>query len=342
MRFLQKATAALTLSCLLLPTPVGLAESLPVADTAPSLYRSQVIVNGTATQPQAQPIIGSEIFLPLRWTMNQLEVDDILWKPDETTSRQATISLEAPSYFVLKQYQSLLDGLALDSDDLKHTLPLQMYRITLPASPLQSASAVVRTPKHLLLNITNGEITHELPVYDYLLIEGQYYLSSYWFNQLFGANILEDSAKDTVTITAPSTDHWLQALDNLQQQLICTEPKEAIDLWIRAQQKCSGALQYTLLSAELQQTAYSNAVAKGTWTTGASSTAFSDAVITDTQQIDVNTVVYDLQITETLSGQPNKTLHQQITVKRQIGKWQIVAVTGDIDYYTLLGELSPN
>lgn len=37
-----------------------------------------------------------------------------------------------------------------------------------------------------------------------------------------------------------------------------------------------------------------------------------------------------------LGASPNKTLRQQLTVERISGTWQITAVSGDTDYYTLL------
>ena len=46
--------------------------------------------------------------------------------------------------------------------------------------------------------------------------------------------------------------------------------------------------------------------------------------------------LYTLQFFEMLGDSPNKTQRQQITVERLSGTWQITAVSGDTDYYTLL------
>ena len=337
MRLFSKTAVCLTLSCLLLPQPQALAEELPLSTAAPLPYRSQVVVNTIAYSPESRPLsIGGQVYLPLRWTMHTLGVSDVLWSPNDTASRQATIRVTVPSYFLLQQYQSLIKGLTVDGNDLQHTLPPQLYRISLPPSPLKESTALHRTPRALHLEITDGLRTYERDVYDFLLVEGQYYLSSYWFNQLFGADITEEAAKDTVTLNTSSHDHWRQALNTLQQQLACGEPQEAAELWIMAQEKQSGGLQYALLSADLRQAAYEQAAAAGSWLTAGGNSRFGQASITDENRLSSNKVLYTIQFSEMLGDSPNKTLRQQITVERISGTWQITAVTGDTDYYTLL------
>ena len=331
MRLIQKTAACLTLSCLLLPQPMAFAEEAPALP-----YRSQVVINTTPYSPQAQPlVIGGQIYLPLRWTFQTLGVDDVVWTPDETSSRQATISITLPSYFLLQQYHSLIKGLTVEGSDLQHTLPPQLYRISLPATPLQDNHALHRTPRSLRLQLQDGTLTHELAIYDYLFVEGQYYLSSYWFTQLFGAEVTEEASQDAVKLTAPSYDQWQTALNTLQQQLACGEPEEAAQLWIMAQEKHSGGLQYALLAANLRPVAYEQA-ATGSWMTATGSTTFGNASITAENRESSNKVIYDIQFSEMLSQNPNKTLHQQITVEKISGTWQITAVTGDRAYYTLL------
>ena len=167
-------------------------------------------------------------------------------------------------------------------------------------------------------------------------MDGQYYLSAYWFNQLFGASITEEADQDTVTIIAPSREHWQKELQDLEQQLACGEAKEACELWLMAQEKQSGGLQYALLSAQLRPLAYEQAAARGSWLTAGGGPTFGDASITDEKRLSANKVLYDIHFTEMLSVNPNKTLHQQLTVEKISGTWQITAVTGDTDYYTLL------
>lgn len=332
MRLIQKTAVCLTLSCLLLPQPMAFA-----AEGALLPYRSQVVVNTASYSPQAQPLmIGGQIYLPLRWTFQTLGVGDVVWTPDETSSRQATISITAPSYFLLQQYQSLIKGLTVDGSDLQRTLPPQLYRISLPANPLEENHALHRTPRALRLEVKDGDLTHELAVYDYLFVEGQYYLSSYWFNQLFGAEITEDASQDSVTMQVPTYDQWQTALNTLEQQLACGEPEEAAQLWIMAQEKHSGGLQYALLAANLRPVAYEQAAASGSWLTATGSTTFGNASIAETKRESSSKVTYDIQFSEMLALSPNKTLHQQITVEKIGGTWQITAVTGDRAYYTLL------
>ena len=334
---LSKAAACLTITSLLWPQPAAWADEQPAASGLAMLYRSQVVINTTAYSPASQPLsIGGQLYLPLRWTMNTLGVSEVCWTPDETAARQATIRVAVPSYFLLQQYQSLIKGLTVDGSDLQHTLPPQLYRIDLPPAPLQESSALRRTPRALHLEIVDGERTYEQDIYDYLLVDGQYYLSSYWFNQLFGAEITEDAHADTVSVTAPTVDHWQKALNALQQQLACGEPQEAAELWIMAQEKQSGGLQYALLSSDLRQRAYAQAAAAGSWLTADGSSSFGQAAVTDTQRLSSNKVLYTLQFSEMLGASPNKTLRQQLTVERISGTWQITAVSGDTDYYTLL------
>lgn len=103
-----------------------------------------------------------------------------------------------------------------------------------------------------------------------------------------------------------------------------------------AQEKQSGGLQYALLSADLRQRAYAQAAAAGSWLTADGSSSFGQAAVTDTQRLSSNKVLYTLQFSEMLGASPNKTLRQQLTVERISGTWQITAVSGDTDYYTLL------
>ena len=102
-----------------------------------------------------------------------------------------------------------------------------------------------------------------------------------------------------------------------------------------AQEKHSGGLQYALLAANLRPVAYEQA-ATGSWMTATGSTTFGNASITAENRESSNKVIYDIQFSEMLSQNPNKTLHQQITVEKISGTWQITAVTGDRAYYTLL------
>lgn len=330
-----KLAACLTLSCLLWPQPQSWAADASDAQTLP--YRSQVVINTTVYTPAAQPLsIGGQLYLPLRWTMGALGAPDVLWTPGADESHQATIRVTAPSYFLLQQYHSLLKGLTVDGSDLQHTLPPQLYRISLPPSPLKEDNTLRRTPIPLRLEIADGDHTYVRDVYDYLLIDGQYYLSGYWFNQLFGADLTEDVRTDTVSVTAPSTEHWQQSLDALQKQLASSEPQEAAELWIMAQEKQSGGLQYALLSLDLRQKAYAQAAAAGSWLTSDGSSRFGQASITDENRLSSNKVLYTLQFFEMLGDSPNKTQRQQITVERLSGTWQITAVSGDTDYYTLL------
>lgn len=331
MRILQKTAACLTLSCLLIPaSPVWAAEeALP--------YHSQIIINDTLYSPIAQPLaIGEQIYLPLRWTFNTLGINDVTWTPSETAAYQAVITLSAPSYFLLQQYQSLLKGLTVDGNDLQHTLPPQLYRITLPPSPLLEETSLRRTPRALALDITDGDYTYRLDVYDYLLVDGQYYLPSYWFNRITGAEMSEDMAKDALALTAFPTEHWQKALDTLSQQLACSEPSEVMALWFMALEKQSGGLQYALFAQNLRSQAYKQAAASGTWHTANGDATFGQATITDEKTLSSTKHLYTIQFSELLAQKPNKTLHQQITVEKINGAWQITAITGDTAYYTLL------
>ena len=332
-----KIAACLTLSCLLWPQPMAWADEASDASASALPYRSQVVINTTAYSPAARPLsIGGQIYLPLRWTMETLGAPDVLWTPAEDASYQAAIRVTAPSYFLLQQYHSLIKGLTVDGNDLQHTLPPQLYRISLPPSPLKEDNALRRTPVPLRLEIADGDRTYTQDVYDYLLVDGQYYLSGYWFNQLFGADLTDEARTDTVSVAAPSSEHWQQSLDALQKQLACSEPQEAAELWIMAQEKQSGGLQYALLSLDLRQQAYAQAAAAGSWLTSDGSSRFGQASITDENRLSSNKVLYTIQFSEMLGDSPNKTQRQQITVERLSGTWQITAVTGDTDYYTLL------
>lgn len=336
MSILRKTTAWLTLTCLLLPAPQALAQDSAAPSAMHTVYRGGLLLNGQALTPTPSPLVlGNDIYLPLRWSMNALGVTDVGWSPDETGEYVAKITLTAPGYFLLQQYQSLINGLKVTAEELKSPLPEQLHRIDLPLSPLRESSGVQRAPRALLLVVSNGSAQSQLAVYDYLLVDGQYYLSDFWFNQLFGADIAEAADKSAVTINAPELAQWQRRLDALQDQVVCREADDAIGLWMRAQKTRSGALQYALLSPQLQQAALAQAQKSG-WTTGSDITSFGNALITDKETISSGKLRYALQFSELLADSPNKTLHQKVLVEKIGGRWLITQVEGDIEAFTLL------
>lgn len=293
-------------------------------------YIDTVVISQQVLTPEVRPIwLNGEIFVPLRWSFKQMGAEEIVWTPLDSAEAAGLITCRIADYFQLLQYDSLLQGLAIEEKDLQSPLPPQLHRIAMANTPLVYWEREPLQNRPLILDIGD----EQLEIYDYLLVNNQYYLSVGWLNTLFGAKI--DIDEEKLSIEPLKRNDLTKQLNDFSRQLVCGESDEVIALWIRACERQSGALQYELLSDALKKESYQMALNLGTWQLSNAKT-LSDGQITEKSSDGKQRYLYKLTFCEMIIDQPNKILHQQIVVEKIESSWQITAVKGDTDEITLL------
>lgn len=326
-KWLVRTAAVFAVSFLLLPQS---AEAQELAQGA--AYVDTVIVNGQALTPEVRPfIIDGQTFVPLRWAFAQLGVKDLIWTPENTASAKAVITTKIPEYLQLMEYESLLRGLSVSRADLKGELPPQLHRIAFAGNVLEHKTSKINEQPPLIIDTGDARAA----IGDYLLLNNQYYIGVRWLNTLLGAQITFDQG--ILTINGQSRNYWQKQLDELYQQLGCSSADEAVNLWIRAMEKQSAALQYALVNQNLKDTIKANVLKQQSWSLNTSRT-LAHGKITAKDSDGKSRMIYDLEFTEMIGGQPNMSLRQRLIVEKSAFNWQITAVSGDTDDFTLLSD----
>jgi len=109
--------------------------------------------------------------------------------------------------------------------------------------------------------------------------------------EAFHGKATVDLAKQEVKVTLPEATMLSHQVTRLEDALVATTPKEALDTWVKGIQTRNGALQYAVFSPELRQQTQAE-FAENYWVTGGSSPHMAEIEQLDVKQIDETTTLY--------------------------------------------------
>lgn len=291
--------------------------------------------------------INNNIYVPFRWLVQQVGIKDFTWKQGKPNiGAKAHIEIEVPAYFTKRYIQNL--GRVLDSDDdiSNSYLPNNFNNIKFNSYASLEFKRIddVLNSRQIIIDLTSNGYIDGIALYDYKIIDDTLYIGlDSSISDIFSLQSLNiDKLSNKIILTYIPQDDLKQLLENevidLSLKLKAETSKDALKVWIRAQQMRSGALQYSILSKQLQESVLSEIKERG-WTTGGSSPKLSDQVmIKQEQKVNDTTVIYTVSYESLLQGKVYERLEQKIEIKAYetpIGTyWKISNVTGDTGYYT--------
>ncbi|WP_312115163.1 hypothetical protein [Brevibacillus reuszeri] len=100
-----------------------------------------------------------------------------------------------------------------------------------------------------------------------------------------------DLTKHEVRVTLPEATMQSHQVTRLEDALLATTPKEALDTWVKGIQTRNGALQYAVFSPELR-TKTQKEFSENYWVTGGSSPHMAEIEKLETKQINETTTQY--------------------------------------------------
>lgn len=291
--------------------------------------------------------INNNIYVPFRWLVQQVGIKDFTWKQGKPNmGTKAHIEIEVPAYFTKRYIQNLGRGLDSDYDTSNSYLPNNFNNIkfnSYASSEFKKIDDVLNS-RQIIIDITSNGYIDGIALYDYEIIDNTLYIGlGSNISEIFGLQSLNvDKSSNKIILTYISQGYLKQLLENevidLSLKLRAETAEDALKVWIRAQQMRSGALQYSILSTQLQESVLPEIKERG-WTTGGSSPKLSDQVmIKQEQKVNDTTVIYTVSYESLLQGKVYERPEQKIEIKAYETPtgtyWKISNVTGDTGYYT--------
>ena len=291
--------------------------------------------------------INNNIYVPFRWLTQQVGIQDLKWKKGKPNiGAKAHIEIEVPTYFTERYIQNIKKGLDTDDDGASSYLPNNFKNIKFTSYTSSEFKRIddVLNSRAIIIEITSNGYIDSTVLYDYKIIDNTLYIGlDSTISNIFGLKSLNvDQSSNKIKLMYIHQDHLKQLLENevlhLNLQLRAETAEDALKVWIRAQQMRSGALQYSMLSKQLQESVLPEIKDRG-WTTGGSSPNLSNqVVIKQEQKVDDTTIIYTVGYESLLQGKIYERPEQKIEIKAyepSIGTcWRISKVTGDTGYYT--------
>jgi len=147
---------------------------------------------------------------------------------------------------------------------------------------------------------------------------GHYYVPMDWLAQLFYADVDYNKAINRLSIWTPDLKEIEQQIATIEDILIPTTPKEAMQLWGRGEQTRNGVLQYTALSPQLRQQVDKRILKSGwaSWTTGASSPWVGPITVKEEKKLSDTAVEYTVTFPEVTSVPPNPTATEKFVIRK--------------------------
>ncbi|MGL4344158.1 MAG: hypothetical protein ACRCTE_03095 [Cellulosilyticaceae bacterium] len=282
--------------------------------------------------------VKGQTLIPLRAYLDLVGVKIINWQNINTLGAYAQLTVEAPARFT-QQYESNLRRALGDSyGDTIDPLPPVLEGIVKqeeeqPASDMEKSLQ----EKALTIVINSQGNTMEYAFYDYANVGGTLYIDDNAL-ELFGLEGIKTIDNNQAKIYFKTQEQIKTSCEplniELNERLKKLTPDEVIKVWIRAQQARSGALQYALMSPELQIKVLPEVKQRG-WVTGGSSPTLRGGKVTIEQITHTDEqVVYKIHLESMLQGKVYEALEQVVTLSKVDNRWAISSAEGAIGYYT--------
>lgn len=314
-------------------------SSLSTIAAVPATLKSIEINGKTKEDHMTLPVINDQVFVPFRWLAQEMGITSLKWENIHTAGTQARITLEIDSYFDKMHYTSLNRSLDKEQDKSAMPLPERFTQLYETFTPSNTEPNLDLNKKGIEIDINSQGYSTGFMMYDCQIIDSCLYVPLSKAASI-GANTASyDANTQTITIDSTTTKEFQNKIANLQEALYPKTPEETLALWIRGQQVRSGALQYAMLSPELQQHILPEVKARG-WVTGGSSPTLRGGKVITTQieKVDNQTIRYTVQYESMLQNEVYETLTQVITITHfdddTTGHWLVTNVAGDVDFYS--------
>ncbi len=142
--------------------------------------------------------------------------------------------------------------------------------------------------------------------------------------EALGASVSWDDETNSIRIESQKDD---MRISLLEQALILQDHLAAVTTWAEAVKMRNGALQYALLSPDLQSVKY-DSFAYLNWSTGTSSPWIKEYTVSEKGKPAADTYLYQVAYTYTDSTQNTWKSYESIEVKKHDKGWHITAVGG--------------
>ncbi len=291
-------------------------------------------------------LIEGEIYIPLEWLLQRIGVTDYECNGKNADNKKANIRIELPAYF--RQFEANMLRKATETVDItQDNACIFNSKCTRKESVKGSELSAVNKKTYqsipIEMNIVSEGFSITFAIYNYEMVDDCFYISEKELTNFGICNITIDEKTKKAVVTYWTQKEVLsmseQYIKKVEEQLRDCDSNEMIALWIEAQRTRNGALQYILLSKELQEKVLPEIKERG-WVTGGSSPSLYGGkdTIQDKKEPDDQTVIYTVSYQSMLEEEVNETLEQTVTIKRveEEGRsyWRITKVTGDVGYYT--------
>jgi hypothetical protein len=186
----------------------------------------------------------------------------------------------------------------------------------------------------LKLIVNRNLITPEVPPQ---IINGSTMVPIRAVSEALGAKVGWNGAEQTVTVDLPGQESLQRQIDLLRSAIAPASADEAIKLWAQSVKNRNGAVQYALLSPELQsQTA--KAYEDMNWVTGLSSPWVDSYQVSDGVQAENAGTGYDVTFQlKTSTGSAGEGTVKVTVGSQQDGKWLITGLQAASGADTLNG-----
>ena len=147
----------------------------------------------------------------------------------------------------------------------------------------------------------------------------------------FGAEVIWDAQSNTVRILnskTPASDQMQvpnARVTGLEDALAAKDAVTAAETWAQGVKTRNGALQYAVMTPELQKEWYQK-LAESNWSTGTSSPWVEKYEVIKKSTINTETIKYEVIFTYTDSTQSTFSMREYVTVKKQGANWHVSAL----------------
>ncbi|HBX23321.1 MAG TPA: hypothetical protein DEF34_06815 [Desulfotomaculum sp.] len=142
----------------------------------------------------------------------------------------------------------------------------------------------------------------------------------------FGAEVVWDAKSNTVRILTAKTPDKIQVphswVTGLEEAVAAKDAVTAAETWAQGVKTRNGALQYAVMTPELQKEWYQK-FAESNWSTGTSSPWVEKYEVIEKSIINNEAIKYEVVFTYTDSTQSTFSMREYVTVKKQDANWHV-------------------
>lgn len=204
---------------------------------------------------------------------------------------------------------------------------------------LSSLAAAAMADSPVKLVVDGKEISTDVPIQ---IVNGRTIVPVRAIAEAFGAAVEWDRDTNTVIITNREKQNFERRVDLLESALLPQTPEEAADAWARGVKSRNGALQYAVMSPDLQKNDLSD-YENLNWVTGTSSPWVDNYEILRKEKQADDSYVFEIKFNMMSSTGSEGTSTTRIIVGRATGEQEPLPVyPGDEGKWTVKQIIQPD